>query len=215
MNKCVPLVLTAAVALALTAAARAADDWQYWNQLVLKHKVTDRVTLTVISEQKFRDDFSDFYLYNGMVVPTVRLREGVSLGAGYRWERLKTEDDWTTEHRLMVPLTLEGTVQPWSLRLRSQLEYRNLETGNRWRLRERLLVTRTVHVGGTTVAPFASEEIFYDFTAEQRNQNRLTVGLSVPWAEHTTLSFFYASKAERNGDWSSVNVLGTEVAFEF
>jgi len=146
----------------------------------------------------------------------VRLTENVSLGTGYWLERKEAGDSWTTENRLLFPLTVGWTAKPWLLQLRNQLEYRDLEDDqDRWRIRERITVKRPVHIGELTVTPFVSEEVFYDFTVEQTNQNRVAAGLSVPWREHMTLTVFYMNKTERDGDWSSVNVLGTEVAFRF
>lgn len=209
------LLLMAAIALAWTAVAQASDDWQYWNQLVLTHRFTDRLSLALTSDQRFEDDFSHFYFYSGMIVPTLRLAEGVSVGAGYRREQKEMDEQWMAENRLLLPLTLEWVPRPWVLQWRNQLEYRDLETRDRWRIRERLQIERPVKVGTLVVTPYASEEVFYDFTVEQRNQNRLVVGLSLPLRERVNLSVFYLNKAEKNGDWSTINALGTEVAFEF
>jgi len=206
----------AGVVLALASMTRASDDWQYWNQFVVKHEFNDRVALDVASEQKWLDDASDFFLYNATVLPTASLTENVSLGAGYRCERQEQREQWTTENRFLVPLTFGWTVKPWILQLRNQVEYRDLEDSqDRWRFRERILLKWPVHLGELTVLPFASAEVFYDFTADQMNQNRLSAGLSVPWRERMTFTVFYLNKAERNSNWSTTNVLGTEMAFRF
>jgi len=216
MNSRLWQVLIAGGVPAFALTARASDDWQYWNLLTLKHEFNDTVTLDIASEQKWRDDASDFFLYSVFIVPTVSLTENVSVGAGYRWERRDEDNSWTTENRFLVPLTLKWTMKEWAIQLRNQLEYRDLEDDqDRWRIRERITVKRPVQVGQLSVVPFASEEVFYDFTAEQMNQNRVAAGLSVPWRKRMTLTVFYMNKAERDGDWSSVNVLGTEVAFRF
>jgi len=216
MNSCLWRLLTTMAVLALAPMARASDDWQYWNLLALKHEFNDKVALDIASLQKWQDDVSDLFLYSGFILPTVRLTENVSLGTGYWLERKEAGDSWTTENRLLFPLTVGWTAKPWLLQLRNQLEYRDLEDDqDRWRIRERITVKRPVHIGELTVTPFVSEEVFYDFTVEQTNQNRVAAGLSVPWREHMTLTVFYMNKTERDGDWSSVNVLGTEVAFRF
>ncbi len=216
MNDRFRMLLIASSVLVLTSMVEAADDWQYWNQFVFKHDLTDKLALDVASEQKWLDDMSDFYLYNVTVVPTVSVAENVSLGAGYRCEREEKDDDWFTENRFLFPLTIGWTMKPWSLQLRTQPEYRDLEdTQDRWRIRERIMLKWPVHIGGLAVTPFIAEEVFYDFTVEQTNQNRAAVGLSVPWGKHTTLSVFYLNKAVHDEDWSTTNVLGTEVAFKF
>lgn len=202
--------------VALASAAGASDDWQYWNQLVCKHEFNDRLSLDIASEQKWRDDASDFYLYSVFLVPTMRLTKNVSLGAGYRRERKEGEDSWTTENRFLLPLTLKWAVKEWAIQLRSQLEYRDLENEqDRWRFRERIRLSHPVDIGKFTVTPFVSEELFYDLTVGRAEQNRAVVGLSIPWGKHMTLAVFYMNKTERNGDWSSANILGTEVAVRF
>ncbi len=196
-------------------AARAADDWQYWNELVLAHEVTDKLALGLAFQQKWQDNFSDLFLYSAAFVPMVRLAEGVTVGAGYRWERREEDDDWITENRLLFPLAFRWTLAPWTIRWRNQPEYRELEDKDRWRLRERILVEHPVRLGAATVTPFASEEVFYDFTAGEANQNRLAVGLSLPLRERLSLDLFYMTKADKDDHWSSVNVLGTEISIDF
>jgi len=213
-NRLWQLLITGSV-LALVPTACASDDWEYWNQFVVRHEFTDRLTLDVASEQKWLDDASDFYQYNGTVLPTVSLTENISLGAGYRWQRQEQDEQWTTENRLLFPLAVGWTAKPWSLQLRNQLEYRDLEEQDRWRIRERVTLKRPVRVGELTVTPFISGEIFYDFTTDELNQKRLAAGLSVPWGKHMSLTVYYMNKADRNDDWSATNVLGTEVTFKF
>ena len=202
--------------LALASTARASDDWQYWNQVIFKHEFNEKVAIDIASEQKWRDNMSDFFLYSVFIVPTVKLTENVSLGAGYRLERKEEGDSWTTENRLLFPLVFGWTVKPWLFQLRNQLEYRDLENEqDRWRIRERLLLRRPIQLGRHTVIPFVSEEPFYDFTAGRINQNRTAVGLSLPRHERATFTVYYINKAERDDDWSTANVLGTEIAFKF
>ena len=199
--------------LALASMAQASDDWQYWNQLVFKHRFNDRVALDVASEQRWRDDASDFFLYSVTIVPTVSFTKNLSLGAGYRCERNEKDERWMTENRFLLPLTATWTGKPWMFQLRNQPEYREMEDAqDRWRIRERFMLKWPVRVGQLALIPFVSEEVFHDFAAEQINQDRAAVGLSVPWRKHMTLTIFYMNRADRNGDWSSVHILGTEAA---
>jgi hypothetical protein len=214
-NRLRRLLITAGI-LALASTARASDDWQYWNQLVFKHELNDRLALDIASLQKWRDDVSDFFLYYVSIVPTVSLTKNLSLGAGYRCERREEDEQWTTENRFLAPLTATWTGKPWIFQLPNQLEYRELQSEqDRWRIRERFTLKWPVRVGQFALIPFASEEVFYDFTAEQINQNRVAAGLSVPWRKHMTLTIFYMTKSERDGDWSTAKVLGTEAAVKF
>jgi hypothetical protein len=209
-------LLVATSILAMASTGRAADDWQYWNLLVFKHEFTDRLALDIASVQKWRDDASDFFLYNVSIVPTVSLTKNLSLGAGYWCERSEKGDRWMTENRFLLPLAATWTGKPWIFQLRSQPEYREFEDAqDRWRIRERFMLKWPVRAGQVALIPFVSEEFFYDFTAEEINQNRAAVGLSVPWRKHISLTLYYMAKSDRDDDWSSVNVLGTEAAIKF
>lgn len=209
------LLLTTTI-LALVSTAQASDDWQYWNQLGFKHEFNDRLALDIASQQKWRDDVSDFFLYNVSIVPTVSLTDNLSLGAGYWCERTEKGERWLTENRLLLPLTATWTGKPWIFQLRTQPEYRELEEAqDRWRVRERFMLKWPVRVGQLALIPFTSEEVFYDFAAEEISQNRVAAGLSMPWRKHMTLTLYYMNRADRDGDWSSVNILGTEVAVKF
>jgi len=125
-NRLWPLLIAIAIP-GMTSVAQAADDWQYWNQLILKHEFNDRLALDIASLQKWRDDASDFFLYNVSILPTVSLTENLSLGAGYWCERREEDERWTTENRFLAPLTATWTGKPWVFQLRSQPEYRELE----------------------------------------------------------------------------------------
>ncbi len=215
MSKRLSLLCLTGGVLALATAAGAADDWEYWNQVTFAHQLTDKVGLCLAFQEKWQDNFSDLFLYSATFVPTVSLAKGVSFGAGYRFERKEAEDHWANEHRLLLPLSFTWTFEPWTICWRNQPEYRNLEDKDRWRLRERILVERPVRVGQLTVTPFAFEEIFYDFTGHEMNQSRLAVGLSLPVRQRVSLDLYYMNRADKRGDWSTTNVLGTELAIEF
>ena len=77
------------------------------------------------------------------------------------------------------------------------------------------MLRRPVQADRLAVTPFVSAEMFYDFTAEQVNQNRVAVGLSMPLRKYATWTVFYMNRAERDHDWSTANVLSSEIAFTF
>jgi len=37
----------------------------------------------------------------------------------------------------------------------------------------------------------------------------------MPWRKHMTLTIYYMTKSDRDNDWTTVNVLGTEAAVKF
>jgi len=194
----------------------ASDSWQYWNALAFDYTMNENTAVRISSEQRWLDGMSYFGLYNVMVVPSVKLTKQVSLGAGYRLERSEKDELWATENRLLVPLTSMWSFQGWTVQWRNQLEYRDLQIRDRWRIRERIAINRPVLIGRLEVRPFVFEELFYDLTLGQRNQNRAAVGVGLPLSRNMEVNLFYISRADRGAfDWSSIQALGTEWVFKF
>ena len=100
--------------------------------------------------------------------------------------------------------------------LKSKLEYRDVQGNDRWRLREKLKVKQPVNLGTAHFAIFVSDELFYDFDPEDWNQNRAAAGLSLEPFSNVELDLFYLNRADKDeNEWSSVNVIGTEIVVAF
>ena len=194
----------------------AADDWQYWNELILKHKVANKLDVHVKLEQRFVDDFSDFGLHNytsGFVYNFNRYFDGE---LNYKFEREKGKTEWTDEHRIEMIGVLKWQWSEINFKLRNRLEYRNIEGDENWRLREKIKLKKTVSVHGFYFKPYVSEEIFYDFKIGDINQNRFSVGVSKEIGRDLEMSVYYVSKNnKKKGKWSNINVLGTEFVINF
>lgn len=67
----------------------AADDWQYWNEIKLKHGVTESLDVHLKIEQRFVDDFDDFALHNYSPGMVYRVTKHIYLELDYKYEREK------------------------------------------------------------------------------------------------------------------------------
>lgn len=194
----------------------ASDDWQYWNEFIIKHKVTHELDVHLKLEQRFVDDFSDFALHNyapGFVYKFNRFFDGE---LNYKFEREKSKTDWTDEHRVEMIGILKWQWSEINFKLRNRLEYRNIDGNESWRLREKIKLKKAVSFHGFYFKPYVSEEIFYDFKIGDINQNRFSVGISKEFGWDLEMSVFYLFKSnKKNGKWSNANILGTEFVIIF
>jgi len=81
------LILGTCIASSL--AKHTANDGQYWNEIVLEHKLTDRITAAVKSEYIFINQYDIFSLYNVTLGAAYRFSDHYTLGAEYRYENEK------------------------------------------------------------------------------------------------------------------------------
>lgn len=204
-------ILTWFFAAASPALAR--DDWQNWNNVDLTAKLADQWKFKVGGQQRLRDDFSDAFLYNVTAGFSWQPVQYLELGPYFKYEREKrTNGDHVNENRYYWEATLKHKVFDLSLSSRNRMEYRNKNArGDGWRYRNQFKASyRLPFVEKIKVAPFVSEEIFWDITGHELNQNRFASGISFGLNKHVSLSLYYMLKSNRSGlDWDEVHVLGT------
>ncbi len=194
----------------------AADDWQYWNELILKREATKKVDFHIKLEQRFVDDFREFALHNYAPGFVYKFQRHFDFELNYKFEREKGKRQWRNEHRIeMIPI-IKWQWSELKFKLRNRLEYRNIDGDESWRLREKIKVNRAVGFDGFYVTPYVSEEIFYDFKIGDFNQNRVSIGLSKYIISDLGISIYYMLKSnKRERRWSHANVVGTKVLIAF
>lgn len=196
--------------------AEASDDGQYWNEFILKHSVTPQLETHLKLEQRFVDDFGDFGLHNYAPGILYKVTQYFDFELNYKFEREKGEKEWTNEHRLEIIPILKGRWGGFGFKLKNRLEYRDIEGDESWRLREKIIIARTVNVNGSTFKPYFSEEIFYDFRVGDFNQNRIAAGILKKINRNLEVGLYYLYKtSKKKSDWSGANILGTEFVISF
>lgn len=196
--------------------AYSSDDWQYWNEFVLKHKLTQRITAHVKLEQRIVDDFGNFALHNYAPGFVYEFSKYFDFELNYKFEREKAKKEWSDEHRLEIIPIFNWQWAKFKFKLRNRVEYRVIEGEESWRLREKIKIKRAININGMEFSPFVSEEIFYDFKIRDFNQNRFKVGVSKDVVPDLEFTLFYMYKRNKsNDDWFGANILGTEFVIRF
>ena len=89
--------------------AQAADDWQYWNGIKLKHALHEQWDIHIKFEQRVTDDLGEFGLHNYAPGVVYKPNRHMQYTIGYKYERSKGATRWSEEHRLQQILTLKGS----------------------------------------------------------------------------------------------------------
>ena len=208
--------ITCILVLAYASRSFASDEWQYWNEIKLKHSFGKNLDAHIKIEQRFVDDFNDLGLHNYAPGVVFRINRCFDFELNYKYEREKGEKEWSEEHRVELIPTIKWKLEEYKLNIKNRFEYRIVEGKNKWRWREKLKIKRHIEIGVFEFTPFVSEEIFYDFKVNEFNQNRVTTGISKMITKNSGIDLYYMRKNnKRDGAWPGVNILGTEFGMKF
>jgi hypothetical protein len=119
----------------------------------------------------------------------------------------------TYESRLRFAVNLENKWKTFSIDDRNLIEYRirNSATDS-VRYRNRLKFAYPIIRGDKEViAPYASNEVFYDFQAKELSRNELSLGVTRKLNLNVSADFFYIWQANRSGSLKHANIFGINV----
>ena len=213
------LFLCAAVMLSAIAAypVSAKDDWEWWDEIGISRKLNDSTKLTFTSETRSRDDMGELYLYNYTVGTKLTCRKWLDLGFYLKNEEEKVSGSYRHEDRPEIDVIFKWAQQRFSLSDRSKFEYRMIAKKDPYlNYRNKLEVSFPGKVCSFGFNCVVSEEFFYDFSAEDFNQNRMIAGLNKKITGRLVLDLGYMYRTKKSsGKWTGANVLVTKFGFAF
>ena len=203
-------VCVVAMSFAAAGSAQAADDWQYWNGVKLKHALHEKLDAHIKFGQRVTDDLGELGLHNYAPGIVYKPNKHLQYAIGYKYELSKGASRWSQEHRLEQILTLEGSWIGFKGGVGTRFEYRSIDGSEKWRWREKLKISLPMAIGQISFSPYVSEEFFYDFLIDEYNQNRAVVGITKKIASDIEVDLYYMYKANlKSAGWSGVNIFGS------
>ncbi len=212
------LIFLISFALALSFASKvfASDEGQYWNELKIKHTLSEKLDVHIKIEQRFVDDFNNLGLHNYAPGVVFKINQHFNFELNYKFEREKGVKGWSSEHRVEIIPVIKWEWREYQLNNRNRFEFRSFKEENKWRWREKLKIKKHMKIGAFEFTPFVSEEIFYDFKVNEFNQNRIATGISKEINKNLEINLYYLRKNNKRDDaWPGVNILGTEFGMKF
>jgi len=202
----------------------ARDDFQSWNAVEITKRLGPQWEAFFVPEVRLRSDASElFYHEYRQGVRWKRLKH-LHVGLNYLFVRDESSGKPLEEHTGELDVTPQANVGPLKLAVRGRLELRTIQGSageQEWRVRLMPKVVYPLSVGGRHFSFFTSDDLFYDYTADAWNQNRVSLGVSLPVRQaqgvEVSLDVYYMLQSRRSPrhDWSSNHILGTKWSVKF
>lgn len=201
--------------VSLTAAARAAEDWQYWSTWAASHKLSDTSSFSVLAEMYARDDMSDDYVYDEYVTYERAAGRGFGWLAEAYFESVETPGGWNaTRSAVLGGFWSADMGAGWKVRIQDRLFYSLTDSGWDYH-RPRLTFSGRIGKVGLSV----SDELRVDLSGDRAHdffRNRLFITGMFPVSDSVKAGIGYVRQWDRTGDgWDAFNGLQTVVKWEF
>ncbi len=205
--------------------AGAGDDFQTWYTLEIRKSIHPEWELFFMPEARVRDDSSELFYHEYRQGVRFSPSKHLTLGLQYLFVRSenaagKHRDEQTGE----LDVTPKTTLGPLQLSLRWRLALRTIEGSageQEFQMRFMPKLAYPTRLGNRKLTPYVADDLFYDYTRDAFNQNRLFVGISLPLKEfrgaRSSLDLYYMLQHQlgTRRDWSSNEVLGTKLTIQF
>jgi hypothetical protein len=114
------------------------------------------------------------------------------------------------EHRLRFDVIYNHKFKHFSIKDRNRVEYRVRHSrADSVRYRNKFTLSIPVNRDGKELfTPFISDEVYYDFTAEQWSRNDFSPGIAKKFTDKLSGEFFYIWRHNRSGLPKTVHALG-------
>lgn len=216
-------VLLAAFFCALSASAQTTDndDVQFWHETqltfpVLKKKdnagkSVEKLNFFLVGNLRAGRNFRDFVDERVGAGFDYKFNRNVSFAPSYLY--IASQPSRGTkqfESRLRLAVTLENKWKKFSLRDRNLVEFRfRNNASNSSRYRNRLTFQYPiVRKNEEIIAPYAANEIYYDFTDRRFSRNETSFGVSRKISANVGADFYYLLRLNRGAALRYVHVIG-------
>ncbi|MBW8014867.1 MAG: DUF2490 domain-containing protein [Planctomycetes bacterium] len=192
---------------------------EYWQEVGFDFNIYKNWKVTVREELRFGKSGDDPYLHNtnvGLVYKGFGDWIDVSLDFKKEFERDST-GKFRRENRPHLNLNFKGEMYGLKLGNRVRFEFREKETDDHWRFRNKLTLNLPFKLTKFNLQPYFSDEIFINMGESIVKQNRFVAGLSFKLSKNvkTKLYYMYKSNMTSSSGWVDTNVIGTGVVFTF
>ncbi len=215
------LIIAALTAQTCPAVSFRDGDFQYWSINGGSVDIDENWTITAHEELRFGDNASEFYYQHtdvGVVYKNVV--ENVDLGFNFRKAFTKVaRDNWNSENRPHLNLTIRGELFDMPVSNRARLEYRDVDdTKHTYRYRNLFTVNIPAELTDLKLKPYLADEVFINCDEDGLNINRVYAGLKLKLADNIDGSLFYLWQTSKpsGSDWGQdINVIGTALKIRF
>ena len=203
----------------------AKDDFQYRQLLTVKMADTEKVAFSVFSQMRMNHDAQDINFF--LVSPQLKFDvwKNLALGLNYTYVNLKGfnpaagRDEFKIHHRCELEVDPHWTLGDWlQIQTRNRYEFRWIEDqgSDNPRIRHRTNLEFPLKNVLPVQSVYMNSEFFYDVNDHRYNENwTVPLGVKFKVNKKTSLSIFYMIQSRLTDDWTTSQILGTNVFVKF
>jgi hypothetical protein len=203
----------------------AKDDFQYRQLLTVKMVDTEKVDFSVFSQMRMNHDAQDINFF--LVSPQLKFDawKNLALGINYSYVNLKGfnpaagRDEFKIHHRCELEVDPHWTLGDWlEIQTRNRYEFRWIEDqgSDNPRIRHRTNLEFPLKNVLPVQSVYMNSEFFYDVNDHRYNENwTVPLGVKFKVNKKTSLSIFYMIQSRLTDDWTTSQILGTNVFVKF
>lgn len=196
------------------------NDFQLWTELKISHAFGKSPwTLYWATENRFKNNVSDYLLFNTTLGFDYKILKWLKGGFFYRFEKQVGKD---YENRIFPQFELSKQFGAVELSNRQRFEIRFFPDDTVFRYRTRFRIAFPIKTEPVSFKPFISEEIFVEPGKGDFNQNRVAAGNTFGFhKDKITFDLYYLLRSSAEKDtptgknWTQAHVLGTSLGFKF
>ncbi|MBI3321825.1 MAG: DUF2490 domain-containing protein, partial [Candidatus Omnitrophica bacterium] len=166
-----------------TAPCLARDDVQSWNTVELSKRLGPHWEVFFLPELRIRDDAGELFYHEYRQGVRYKPSKHWQVGLNYLFVRNESSGKPLEEHTGELDLTPKTTLGPLEVSLRGRLALRTIQGSageQEWQFRVMPKMAYPTQFAGHTLIPYVADDLFYDYTRDAWNQNRVFLGLAVP-----------------------------------
>ena len=200
-----------------------AADFQSWNTLQITKQLGPAWDIFFLPEIRLRDNASQLFYNEYRQGVRWRPSRNLTLGLNYLYARNKASGNLLQEHTGELDVTPRGSVGPLALSVRGRLALRSRggKPKAEWQIRFRPRIAYRIQPGVYPITSYVADDLFYDFTQDAWNQNRVFLGATISLGKFTevkvNLDLYYMMQSQRSArsTWSSNHILGARLSVQF
>lgn len=201
----------------------ARDDFQSWNSIEISKRFGAQWEVFFLPEIRIRDDASDLFYHEYRQGVRWKPSKYLQVGLNYLFVRNESSGKPLEEHAGELDVTPKATVGRFNLSVRGRLALRAIQGSSgeqEWQVRLMPKVACPTTLAGHPITPYVADDLFYDYTRDAWNQNRLFLGATIPLGrsrglEVATDVYYMLQHQLGPRDWKSNHILGTRVSVRF
>ena len=191
----------------LHAQAKRAPDVEFWDELDLSARLMPKLTVTVPLVVRNSVSRSNPQLYGLGPLFDYAIAKHVTVTGGYLFVGLPHAGNGNDVHVPLAAITLKAKLSRLDASDRSRAEGLIGLPQNPIRYRNKLVLD--VPLADGRWQPFASDEVFYDFSKSDWTQNRFQAGIGHELNARLRLDLFYLERNSRKSNPTATHALGT------